>query len=78
MWFAEGTIVFTDNGYKPIEEISVGDNIMTHENVFRQCVNKLKTETHNELLEINAMSFYRLHCDKEQAFYVRRLYSLWS
>lgn len=74
MCFAEGTIVLTDNGYKTIEEISVGDNIMTHKNVFRQCVNILKTETHNELLEINAMSFYRLNCDKEQEFYIRRLF----
>ena len=36
--FVEGTLVFTINGYKPIEEIVVGDYVLTHTNTFQKVV----------------------------------------
>ena len=36
--FVAGTMVLTDEGYKPIEEINVGDMIYTKELRYRKCI----------------------------------------
>lgn len=34
--FPKGSLVITDSGYKPIEKIKIGDNVLTHRNKFRK------------------------------------------
>ena len=41
--FAKGTKVLTSMGYKNIEDIEIGDKVLTHKNRFKEVEKKLKT-----------------------------------
>ena len=58
--FVAGTLVLTSDGYKPIEEIKVGDMVLTHARRFRKVL-KAGSKPHKGLIyKINGMSFNRI------------------
>lgn len=55
--FIKGTKVLTDSGYKNIEEINVGDKVLTHDNTY-QLVNATMKNFHNDkLIELDSLYF---------------------
>lgn len=69
--FPAGTLVHTENGYKPIEQVEVGDTVLTHTNEYHR-VTELMEHTASQLVSINAMCFDSLTCTANHPFYVRK------
>lgn len=72
--FVAGTLVLTSDGYKPIEDISLNDSVLTHTNKYQKVLKTGSKTYKDDLYEINAMSFHRIYCTKEHPFYVRQRY----
>jgi len=48
----EGTMVLTENGYKPIEQIKVGEKVLAHTGKFRKVVKLFKRYYTGEMIEV--------------------------
>lgn len=75
--FVAGTLVQTSKGYIPIEDIKVGDNVLTHSNTYCQ-VEKVGYKLSSDLYEIKGMMFDNIICTGEHPFYTRKLYRKWD
>lgn len=70
--FIEGTVVLTNNGYKPIEKVMFHDKLLTHTGKFQSIVN-IQQKIYNGKL----YTFYLRHqltpiiCTDEHPFYIR-------
>lgn len=62
--FVGNTLVRTSNGLKPIKDVKVGDNVLTHKNRYREVVGT-KTKTGDNLYKINDQT-----CTGNHEFYV--------
>lgn len=69
--FVKGTKVLTDKGYKNIEEIEVGDRVLTHTGTFKKV---LKTgETYNkEIYKVKAQGMFDTYVTGNHPYYVLR------
>lgn len=70
--FTKGHLVYTDKGYKKIENINIGDNVLTHRNRFKKVKNIMQKQT-DELLELKIYGSPIIECTKEHPFYVKEL-----
>lgn len=75
--FVEGTLVFTETGYKPIEKVKIGNFVLTHDNKWKKVVRIMTNET-NELYRIKSMPSEDIHCTANHPFYVRKKYRKWN
>lgn len=69
--FAAGTSVITDLGYKPIEEIKVGDCVLTHSNRYMP-VTAVGGEHNKEIYVIKAQGFLPTYCTNYHPFYIKK------
>lgn len=68
--FAAGTKVLTKNGYKNIEDIEVGDLVLTHKNRYRKV---LRVGSKTDMTYIfKAQGFVETICTDNHPFYARR------
>ncbi|HHZ4751435.1 TPA: polymorphic toxin-type HINT domain-containing protein [Yersinia enterocolitica] len=57
----EGTLIVTDGGTKPVENIQLGDMVLTHKGTFEPVTQKLsKNNQHGVIVEINTYSGRRI------------------
>lgn len=75
--FVEGTMVLTNEGYKPIETIREGDFVMTHENRFRKVVKPMINQA-DHLIKVSTMASDDLFTTEEHPFYVRERKYRWE
>ena len=68
--FIEGQLVHTSNGYKRIEDINVGDFVLTHNNNFSQVIKKMKTKT-EKIVELK-ITGEKIKCTPNHPFYARK------
>ena len=77
--FVAGTQILTNNGYKPIETVTLEDTLFTHTGKFQRIINLQRKE--------NASSFYNIdikyhphtiECTEEHPFYVRQKVRKWD
>lgn len=68
--FPSGTMVMTDLGYKPIEEIKVGDNVLTHKCRFMPVV-KTFNNGKSRVVSLKIMGCHELRVTKDHLMYVR-------
>jgi DNA-cytosine methyltransferase len=77
--FTKDTLVLTNNGYKPIQDVSQHESLLTHTGQFQKIVNiqqklysgtlyDLKIKYHPEIIS----------CTKEHPFYVREKKKIWN
>ena len=71
--FVAGTLVLTAEGYKPIEEVKIGDMVMTHNNRFRKVIDMGKKPA-NEIIKLRSMMFDEIFCTPNHPFYTRKRY----
>ena len=69
--FVKGTTVLTSNGYKPIENVEVGDMVLTHTNQYKMVTETMQHPA-NDLVKINAMMLDELVCTGNHPFYARK------
>ena len=68
--FVEGTLVLTEDGYKPIESIQVGEKVLTHKNSFQSVVKTMVNET-DSLIGIYPSTSEYIFCTPSHPFYIR-------
>ena len=71
--FVAGTLVLTDKGYKSIEDVKIGDMVMTHNNRFRKVIDAGKKPS-KEIVKIRSMMFDEIFCTPNHPFYTRKRY----
>lgn len=71
--FVAGTLVLTKNGYKAIEDVKVGDYVLTHKNRWCQ-VEKTGSKLSTDIYHINPMMGNHIYCTGEHPFLTRELY----
>lgn len=64
--FIDGTKVTTDNGFKNIEDIEEGDNVLTHKGKYQKVLQTKKIKFCGELIKIND----EITCTPDHEFYV--------
>lgn len=70
--FAAGTLVTTDRGLVPIEEVVKGDKVLTHTNKFKEVVvPMMKVSNHINMIKIQGA--LPLQVTDEHPFYVRKM-----
>lgn len=69
--FAKGTKVITSQGYKNIEDISAGEQVLTHKNRFMPVL-RVGGETNKEIYKLEAQGFLPIYCTDYHPFYVKK------
>lgn len=70
--FDENTLITTDKGLKPIIEVQVGDNVLTHKNRFKQVVDTIETET-DTVYTLKTSASAPVEVTGNHPFYVREM-----
>ena len=68
--FVAGTKVYTDSGYKNIENVVCGDNVLTHNGRFMPVL-RTGGEHNKEIWSIRAQGFLETYCTDYHPFYVK-------
>lgn len=68
--FVAGTKVYTDGGYKNIENVVCGDNVLTHNGRFMPVL-RIGGEYNKEIWSIRAQGFLETYCTDYHPFYVK-------
>lgn len=72
--FPSGTLVLTDDGYKPIEDICENDLVLTHANRFMRVVKSMSRKYCGSVYNLTSPIFNDLTCTENHPLYVRRMY----
>ena len=77
--FTAGTLVLTNNGYKCIEDVCLGDTLLTHTNTFQPIVNLQSKLYSGNLFNLKIKYHHRpIRCTEEHPFYVRTKVREWN
>ena len=72
--FVANTLIYTTEGYKPIQEIKVGMKVLTHKNRFMEVVEVME-QTTTELYEIRVSKQLSILTTANHPFYIRTKYN---
>jgi len=77
--FIAGTQVLTNTGYKNIEDITLADKLLTHQNIFQNICN-LQKKTYNGNIYDIKLKYHGdiITCTEEHPFYVREKHKYWD
>ena len=75
--FKDGALITTDKGYKNIEDIRVGDMVLTHKNRFRKVI-KLMVSISSNLYELNICGSPKTEVTGDHPYYVRGMSRVWD
>jgi hypothetical protein len=64
--FVPNTLITTKNGYKKIQDVNIGDNVLTHTGSFKEVIDTLSYERDEPMLKINN----NITCTTNHEFYV--------
>lgn len=74
--FTKGTVVFTDKGIKNIEDIQIGDMVLTHKNRFRKVIavgNKLA-----DVYTVSSQGVPKFKVTANHPFYIKKMNRVWN
>ena len=69
--FVAGTKVYTSTGYKNIEDVKIGDMVLTHKNRYMPVVN-IGGENNKEIYSMKIQGFLELQCTDYHPFYCKK------
>lgn len=76
--FTEGHLVMTSNGYKEIQNIELGDYVLTHNNQFKKVINTMASES-NDIFSIKCQGVAEpIICTSNHPFYARKKEMIWN
>ena len=67
------SLILTKDGYKPIFDVQVGDEVLTKSNVWHKVAKKFNNGLH-QTCYLDGMGFENIHCTLNHKFYVREMY----
>jgi DNA-cytosine methyltransferase len=77
--FVKGTLVLTDNGYKPIQDVAIEDKLLTHTGTFQKIVNQQQKEYTGTLYDIKLKYNPEIiTATEDHPFYVRKKVKTWN
>lgn len=71
--FVAGTLVLTQDGFKPIEEIKKNDYVITHTNSFKKVLEVGKKPSSN-IIKVRSMMFDEICCTPNHPFLTREMF----
>lgn len=71
------SLILTNKGYIPFEEVQIGDMVLTKSNTWQKIIKKFNNGVHKTIY-LNAMGFENIHCTPEHKFYVREMSRKWN
>lgn len=75
--FVAGTMIRTIDGFKPIENIEVGDKVLTHKNRYKTVTAVMKRNAPSTVI-VKAENCGEIECTKEHPFYTREVNRVWN
>ena len=69
--FVAGTKVFTENGFRNIEEIQIGEKVLTHKNRYMSVV-RTGGRKEQKIYQLNVDGFLPIECTIEHPFYCKK------
>jgi hypothetical protein len=75
--FVKGTKILTDQGYKNIEDIKIGDSVLTHKNRFR-AVTDVGHNENKPIIKLKAQGIYDTYVTENHPYYVRTVHRVWN
>ena len=66
------SLVLTENGYKPIVDVKVGEKVLTKSNTWQKVAKKFDNGIH-QTCYLNGMGFENIHCTLNHKFLVREM-----
>ena len=75
--FVKDTMVFTENGYKPIQNIYVGEHVLTHKRRWRKVTQTHVTEN-RQIRLVDGTGFLVTETTDEHPYYVRKSKQVWD
>lgn len=75
--FTAGTLIKTKNGYKEIQDIKIGDEVLTHKNRYRTVYNAWSKEADN-ILELKISGSENIYVTEEHPFLARKKNKVWN
>ena len=75
--FVADTLVMTEYGFKSIQDIKVGDYVLTHKSRYRKVLN-VGSKLVDRLYKIKGLGFDEIITTEEHPFYVREMYRKWN
>ena len=77
--FTKGTLVLTNSGYKPIEDIKLEDTLLTHTGKFQKIINLQRKLYSNTIYDLRLKYHPNIvTATEEHPFYVRQKKSVWN
>lgn len=70
--FVAGTKILTKDGYKNIEDINVGDYVLTHNNRYKRVV-KIGSKPSYDIYKVRGMMCHTTLCTGNHPYYVRKM-----
>ena len=75
--FTKDNLVLTEEGYKPINEVVVGDKVLTHNNTYEEVVKTFDNGI-QPTVKVKAMGIDEIVTTPNHKFYVREKYREWN
>ena len=71
--FVAGTLIHTEDGFKPIEDVKNGDKVLSHDNQYHT-VEKIGHKSSGDIYRVIGSMFDEVICTGEHPFYTREKY----
>ena len=75
--FVAGTKVLTEEGYKNIEDVIIGDKVITHTNEYKEVYEVMENES-NDIYTIKTRNSFEIKATGNHPFYVREKIRKWD
>lgn len=75
--FVKGTLVHTERGFIPIEQVTTSDAVLTHTNEYQRVL-AVGSRDNAPLVKVRGMCFKEIICTPNHPFYVRKRYKEWD
>lgn len=75
--FVKGTKVYTSAGYKNIEDVNIGDSVLTHTGSFQKVI-RVGNKFSNDMYELNAQGILNTTVTGNHPYYVRSSKRKWN
>ena len=75
--FTGDTLVLTNAGYKRIDEIEIGDTVLTHTNQYKKVTNVFNQGV-KDIVSLKGMAFHNIKTTENHKFLTRERYRTWN
>lgn len=75
--FVAGTLIHTERGYIPIEQVTTADNVLTHTNKYQRVL-AVGHNDNSPIIKVRGMCFKDILCTPNHPFLVRKRYRIWN